>query len=526
MQSSARNVTLLRIAAAFAVGILIAELTDANEIHWPSFLTLSLAALLLAIAAFLGFTAHRVRVSSISASGISLFCAIVALGCWATQLHSSSVRTEWPAEPVDCKVCVESFPVARSHTTRYEANIAGHKVYMYVSGEESTSFSPGDSLMLHAVTIRTPENFSENLTFDYARFLLHKGISGTVFVKAEKIECLSSNRNAGLFARWQSYLAEKYAQDPLLGEKEQGVIRALTLGDRSILSDELRDVYATAGVSHILALSGLHVGIIYMLLSFCFRPLFSGRRRRWIGELLSLSALWVFALLTGLSPSIQRAVLMCTIYSMASLVSSDRSPISSLSLAALVMICCNPFTLFDVGFELSFASMLSILCLVPDLDEKLPDGRKKRGRTIRRIGRYVAGILLVSLVAQAGTLPLTLHYFNRFPTFFLLSNLVVMPAVTVTMFVAVFWWICSFLPFAWALPGRLLNGCVHVMNHSVTAVAAIPGSTIAVNDFGWPEVILSYLALLFFVQFCHKKTKALVWSLAFVAAFLAVRLLR
>lgn len=525
MQPSARNVTLLRIAAAFAAGIVLADYLAGKDIQWPSYLSLVSAALFLVIAAISGFSARQMHTHAASFSGICMLIVCVALGCWALQIRLCAVQTEWPSEPVCCRVCVVSSPVARSHTTRYEVNLAGREVYMYVSGNESMDYSPGDSLLLQAVTIRPPENFSDDLNFDYARFLLHKGISGTLFVKAEKITPLPSNRQTGQFTRWQNLLSVKYAEETLLGEKEQGVIRALTLGDRSALSDELRDVYATAGVSHVLALSGLHVGIIYMLLSFCFRPLFSSRHRRWIGEILSLLALWVFALLTGFSPSIQRAVLMCTIYAVTSLVSSDRSPLSALSLAALLMMGVNPFVLFDVSFQLSFASMLAILCLAPNPNAISRNAPSRRLSLFRKIVRYVAGVLLISLVAQAGTTPLTLHYFGRFPTYFLLSNLLVVPAVTVTMLAAVFWWINSLLPFGWTLPGRLLNGCVHVMNHSAMAVAAIPGSTIAVRNFGWSEVLLAYLALIFFVRFCRKKPNALVYSIACLVALLAVSFL-
>lgn len=515
---------MLRVVVSFAIGILLADVADSFGWHWPAAVSLGVAVGLLVVGGWLGLSARRQHSSFSIWGGCCLLCAIVALGCWADQKRFDAVRTTWPAEPVDCQACVLSAPDIRPRTIRYKVDIANRNVYLYVSGKDTLTFVPGDSLLLHAVTIRPPENFSPDLSFDYARSLFHKSISGTCFAKVDDIASLPSNHRRGVFVRLQKQLSEKYAHDPLLGEKEQGVIRALTLGDKSSLCEELRVDYAAAGVSHVLALSGLHVGIIFMLLSFCLRPFFSSLNGRRFSELLALLALWVFAFLSGFSPSIQRAVLMCTIYVLATLVSSDRSSLSALCLAAMVMLSCNPFALFDVGFELSFASMFSILCLSPDTDNT-PDYRYLRFPWLMKCRDYLLGIVIVSLVAQAGTLPLTLHYFGRFPTCFLLSNLVIIPAVSVMMFAAVFWWIGSCLPFSWSFPGYLLNGCVQGMNRLVTVVANIPGSSIQVDDFGWAEVAFAYAMLFFIYRFCHRKPGALIGVVACLIVLLSLRLL-
>lgn len=511
------------MVVSFAIGILLADVADSYGGHWPPYVSLAVAIGLFLAGSLLGLTARRMRTSSSVWGGCCVLLAFVALGSWADQKRFDAVRMAWPSEPVDCKACVLSTPDVRPHTIRYKVEIAKRYVYMYVQGEDSLTFIPGDSLLLHAVTLRSPENFSPDLSFDYARSLFHKGISGTCFVRAEDIIPLPSNHQRGIFLRMQTRLSEKYAHDPLLGEKEQGVIRALTLGDKSALGEELRMDYNAAGVSHVLALSGLHVGIIFMLLSFCLRPFFSSLNGRRFSELLALLALWVFAFLSGFSPSIQRAVLMCTIYVFATLVSSDRSSISALFLAAMVMLCCNPFSLFDVGFELSFASMASILCFSPNSD-KDTNYHSVRFPLLKKCSEYLLGIVMVSIIAQGGTLPLTLHYFGRFPTCFLLSNLVIIPAVSVTMFAAVFWWLCSCLPFSWNFPGYLLNGCVHIMNRMAKAVANIPGCSIQVDDFGWAEVAFSYMMLFFIYRFCHRKPGALVGVVVCLIFILSLRL--
>lgn len=522
MQHTPRDLTLLRITVAFAVGILFADIADARDWQWPAFVSLAVASLLFAAGVFMGLWSRRLHAPLSVTGGVCLTVSFVLFGCWAWQHHCGAIRTVWPSEPMDYKARVVSPPQVRQRNVRYEVEIADHRVYLYVADSDTVTFLPGDSLQLSSATIRPPENFSTTLSFDYARSLLHKGIAGTGFVKAGEVTLLSSGHRSGFFALTRQRLSERYALDPLLGEKEQGVIRALTLGDRSALSEELRADYASAGVSHVLALSGLHVGILFMLLTACFRPLFQ-KRQRWIGEGLSLLAVWVFALLTGASPSILRAVLMCTIYAMAACLSSDRAPLAALFLAAMILLCVNPFMLFDVGFELSFAAMCAILWLTPKVDDEHKENRSKYP-LLWKLVDYVVGVVVVSLIAQAGTLPLTLHYFGRFSTCFLLSNLLVIPLTTLTLLAAVAWWLCSFLPFHWSVPGYLLNGCVRLMNHSATAVATLPGSSVVVDDFGWCQVVLAYLALFFLVRFCHKKPGALIGVVACFILLFALHL--
>jgi competence protein ComEC len=144
-------------------------------------------------------------------------------------------------------------------------------------------------------------------------------------------------------------------------EAAYAVLAAMTLGDKSALTPELRETYSVSGASHVLALSGLHLGIIYMLLTW----LSMGRRRYWLSQLLMVTAIWAFALLTGLSPSITRSATMISLYALFSTRSNGRVSLNIICFTAIVMLLADAHALFEVSFQLSFMAVLSIVTLMP-----------------------------------------------------------------------------------------------------------------------------------------------------------------
>ena len=173
------------------------------------------------------------------------------------------------------------------------------------------------------------------------------------------------------------------------------VLAAMTLGDKSAQTSGLRETYAVSGASHVLAISGLHVGIVYALLTW----LMLGRRRFWLSQVLTVSAIWAFALLTGLSPSVTRAATMISIYAVFAERGGRQSPANVLCFAAIVMLIADADTLFEVSFQLSFAAVFAILLFMPLLTAIYePHGT---------VGRWTWDLTMVSLCAQAGVAPLT-----------------------------------------------------------------------------------------------------------------------
>ena len=456
---------------------------------------------------------------------VLLLLSIGALGAWRYQSVHDNVVTQWPAESVDCRAVVRSTPVARNRSVRYTLDVSGHRLYGYVFGTEATA-AWGDTLLLKGVVIRPPQNFSDSLTFDYARVLYCRRISGTVMIPASKATLHPLQPQEGAHGLWGktmsmrtravTWLRDFYIQAQL-PDDVLGVVEALSLGDRSRMSDDVREAYTDAGASHLFALSGLHVGVLYMLLTLTLGLVFHSRVGKRLCGLLAVVFLWAFALLTGFSPSLVRAVMMFTIYAIVSFLSGDRSPLSALSLTALIMLGVQPFNLFSVGFQLSFVSMLTILLLMPYVEKwccRIPLFSRSRLLTA------IFGVASISIAAQVGVAPLVLYHFGYFPTFFLVTNLVVQPFVYAVMVLMVLWIALSWTPLAPAL-SWVLSHAVRLMNGLLATVAHWPGSVLRVYDLTFLDVVLLWMLSFFLLRYLIKKhTPSAVWALACVAALL------
>jgi competence protein ComEC len=253
-----------------------------------------------------------------------------------------------------------------------------------------------------------------------------------------------------LLERYQSFYteAETYA-----------ILAAMTLGDKSAQTQDLREAYVVSGASHILAISGLHVGIVYMLLTWFML----GRRHFWLSQVVTVSAIWAFALLTGLSPSVTRAATMISIYAVFAARGGKTSGTNVLCFAAIVILVADVQSLFDVSFQLSFAAVLAILVFMP-LMQRLYQPRNTMIRWTWNLG-------LLSLCAQLGVAPLIAYYFGRFSVYFLLSNFLVIPTATLILYGAL-------LSLLFPPVSIVLIYIVKAMNGGLRIIASLPGASI------------------------------------------------
>ena len=228
---------------------------------------------------------------------------------------------------------------------------------------------------------------------------------------------------AGCQAAFSAWLGELFPEGD-----ELAVLRALSIGDKSGLPRDLRAAYRESGALHLLALSGLHVGLIYALLVRLLAPLGGHQAARLLRSGLILAALWAYALVTGLSASISRAVLMISFYEISGLLSGDRNALAALFGSAFLLMIFRPEAPRDIGFQLSYTAVLSILLLHPWLQRRL----QTRSRLLTRIWE----LLSVSLCCQATCGVLAWLYFGTFPRYFLLTTLLAIPLTTATMYTA------------------------------------------------------------------------------------------
>ena len=252
-----------------------------------------------------------------------------------------------------------------------------------------------------------------------------------VFLGAAALQLgrMPSGAGPSALKQWAAFQKETFSE--WLGQlappgEELAILRALAIGDKGDLTRDLRAAYRDSGAMHLLALSGLHVGLIYALLRWLLSPLGGHRAAHLLRSSFILLSLWTYALITGLSSSIARAVLMITFYEISGWMSSDRDGLTALAGSALILMLFDPESPRDIGFQLSYTAVLSILLLHPRLSRLL----QTRSRLLTRIWK----LLSVSLCCQATCGVLAWLYFGTFPRYFLLTTLLAIPLATAVMY--------------------------------------------------------------------------------------------
>lgn len=492
-----------------------------------------LACILWACLSFLFYFSERYSWRWCFGVSLNLFC--LAGGWLSVNLQlKTAAETEFPKEEAVYRLRVNDFPEVRERTflcrvwlkERHDSlgiHPVNKQAILYFQRDSlSSRLQMGEELWVRS-RISPPvsaRNFDE---FDYARYLIRKGISGTGFVASghwQFSECRKEKEGIAtvlyrLAASYRTQIENLYRRLGIEGD-ELAVLSALTLGDKTDLSESVRESYSVAGVSHVLALSGLHIGLLYALAFFLLRPLLlGGQSGRVLRSLLLILLLWLFAFFTGLSPSVVRSAAMFSIWALADLCGRQSFSLNTLALTAWLMLLVRPVWLFDVGFQLSFAAVLSILLFQPFLYRLCP--------VRHRAGTYLWGLVSVSVAAQLGTAPLVLFYFSRFSTHFLLTNLLVVPLVTLILYAAVVLLLLTPMSGLQAVAAVGLEKMLRMLNLLVRWVEQLPYASV---DGIWLyplEVAGCYLVLgAFFCYLCHRRYARLVTALVLLAAWGAV----
>ena len=331
-----------------------------------------------------------------------------------------------------------------------------------------------------------------------------RGVAATTFIPAyayrgEAVSMLKLSvltRAKIRVLRLRRRLTAEYAAADIGGQR-LAVLAALTLGDKSMLHRETRDDYARAGVSHILALSGMHLTIIYVLLSL----LLDRRRnnapdgRTLMTQLFIIVSLWFFVALVGMPPAAVRAATMMTLFAFCRLMEGDTTTVNTLAFTATAMLVADPESLFDIGFQLSFMAMLAIAVVFRPLCSVVPQALMSIAPL-----RWLIQTSVVSLAAQMGTAPIVAYYFGIIPMWTLLTNIVVAVFATALLYGAALFLILTPLT---ALPplaaahtatASLLSAVAGAMNSTVQWMATLPGATLTVHPT-LLQVVLTYCAI-------------------------------
>ncbi len=300
------------------------------------------------------------------------------------------------------------------------------RVFLKIKTEDSVaSFNLDDVIIVYGniEPILPPKNPSQ---FDYRKHLALKGIYHQISISKKAIidRKIGTQTLRGKANHFRTFLLQKLDQTTI-GSQEKSIIQALILGDKRSIDTELYESYASAGAVHILAVSGLHVGILLLLLNFLFRPLLNLPKGKWIRMILILMLLWSFAFIAGLSPSIVRAVTMFSLFTVADLSHRPTNTINTLFLSYFLLLLIQPNWLFQVGFQLSYMAVGSIIWIQPKLNQLW--------RPRYWITKKIWDIITVTFAAQVGVAPLSIYYFHQFPGMFLITNIVVLPILALLL---------------------------------------------------------------------------------------------
>jgi len=247
--------------------------------------------------------------------------------------------------------------------------------------------------------------------------------------------------------------------------EELAIVRALTIGDKSDISRELRENYRKSGAMHLLALSGLHVGIIYKLVELMLFFIGGSIAAKRLKSLIIVLLLWGFAIITGLSSSIFRAVLMITIHELSGWRYSDRDGLTSLAASALVITIFNPEAPREVGFQLSFFAVFSIFTIYPVI--------KRLMHTRIRILEKLWNTICISLSCQMTTGVIAFLYFGSFPAYFLITNILAIPLTGASLYLTAIALITERIPYAGTFAASVLQFTVKLLNEIIAIIAGL-----------------------------------------------------
>lgn len=466
--------------------------------------------------------------------GVALFffCFVLGVASMGQQLQSTDYS--FPEKATTYRMILTEQPQAKERSMLCRVQLTEQidsafrktglnlNALVYLSRDSlSECLRRGDELLVYT-KLSSPVNSGNPDEFDYARFLRHHQVSAVGFVyrgawKRVSRDAARSFRQKALDHRDQ--ILSIYRR---LGFQGDGfaVLSALTVGYKEELSEDIRESYSVSGASHVLALSGLHIGFLYALLWFGLKRL----PERWravalLRALLILSLLWAFAFFTGLSASVVRSVIMFSLFVLSGLVRRKNFSLNTLFAAAFFMLLVRPSWLFDVGFQLSVCAVAAILLLQPVIYRWLPETRS-------RVGHYLCGLISVSIAAQIGTAPLVLYYFSRFPVHFLLSNLFIIPLVSVIMYMAVVMLLLTPFFSLQAVVAIGVKGLIEALNAGVCWVEQLPCASVdGIYLYRW-DIAGIYLVLILLggYFFFHKKAGLFsgLISLFLVCAYHAV----
>ncbi len=499
------NFNIIKLTVCLILGICIAHYFKPN-FSMAIYLSLGLMALL-----FIYYLSLKQKISRSPYFSILVYCCMVSLGINAYNIQNEKLQ---PQHYTNLKF--EEYPSLKFkikerlkpdlYNDKYivlmisanESKASG-KLLINVKRDSISSTLPVDAIIYTKSDLKDIQKPLNPHQFDYSNYLELKHVYNQVYLKPNEILILSDQPTTiygyadQLRSTINSGLIKSGFEDNVLS-----IINALLLGQRQTIDKSIYNNYVNSGTIHILAVSGLHVGIILLILNFIFKPLLLLKHGRIIRPLIIVTLLWLFAIVAGLSPSVTRAATMFSIISIAMHLKRPTNIYNTLAISAFFILIIKPTFLFEVGFQMSYLAVLGIVSIQPIL--------YKLWQPKYWIFDMPWQILTVTIAAQIGVLPISLFYFHQFPGLFFISNLVVIPFLEAILGLGLLVIVMTLIGYIPKPIVQIYSFIIELLNKFVAWVAQFEDFLFRDIPFTLIQVLCTYIIIVSTVQIYKFKT--------------------
>ncbi len=476
---------LAKISISFIIGLLLAYYL---QIPYNSSL------LLFGILFIFLFSVFRFSKNKIY-FGYAVIACSISLGFWITALHHQPNSSDHYWHSIEentsytTEICIKERLKNNAYNDRFVAEIQringikkSGKIIVNVRKDSLSSSLEIGSMIVTTAEFhlnKAPKNPNQ---FDYSRYLARQQIYAQMYTDASEIQIGSSARKDLNYygSRIRNSIITQL-QNHQFKKEELSVLVALILGQQQDISKEVLRDYQYAGAVHILSVSGLHVGCIMLFVMAILKPIPNHKKGTLVKLVITLLFLWSFGILAGLAPSVLRSVTMYSFLAVGLFLKRSVNIYHSLLVSMFVILVVQPSFLFDVGFQLSYLALFFIVWLQPVLASLWEPNHK--------IVKYFWDIITVSFAAQLGTLPLSIYYFHQFPGLFFVTNLIILPLLSIILAVALVVMILAAFGFVPYYLMKTLEWSIGGLNHIISWIASF-------EDFIFKDIPLSYSMML------------------------------
>ncbi len=500
------SIPYIKLFTALALGIIISTFTD-FRIHLS---TILIGFVILIVSHII---THK-RIQLIPYFGLTFLAFIIILGMYKAGLSKNKARNTNQKQNIFVIGEITKAPKIYDNFVKTNLEIIA------IRGQDKLEESQGKSLLMiekdslslklkKGDYIQFEPEFKEIKTnknpevFNYKRYLFFHLISQQTFLKSKHWNIINIKKSwfdINQISSLRQFLFQKY-KDYGIKDNELSVLSALTLGYKSNLDYNIQKSYAASGAIHVLAVSGLHVGIIFMIVSQILKFLGKKKSARITRFILTFLSIWFFALLTGAAPSVLRASLMFSFIALGQAMNKRGNIYNSIFASAFILLLFNPFLLFDLSFQLSYSAVISIVYFQPIIYQLIP--------IKNLIWKWIWGLSSVSIAAQIGTFPITIFYFHQFPNYFLFSNFIVIPLATIIIWLSILFFASLSISVIAQFLASVLSQIIRFQNFLIGEIESWPYSlskNLFIDEIQLTILVLIILAimlLIYKVNFKH-----------------------